>query len=388
MTRRGAMAKSNRTRKRRAGATYEAAGVQALGKRSGAGLGELAVWVNKTFGLNPAKPILPLGYFANVIRLSPEIGIAISADGVGTKILIAQELEKYDTIGIDCVAMNANDIICVGARPVSLVDYIAVQKADPDFLGEIGKGLYEGARQAAINIPGGEIAQVREMIHGSRDGYGFDLAAACIGTVHPRRLIVGERVKPGDVVVGIASSGIHSNGLTLARESLFKEVELRASTYFPEFGKTVGEELLIPTRIYVKEVLAMIDAGLRIKSLIHITGEGLMNLSRAKAGAGYVIDEPVAPQPIFTEIKKVGGIDDATMFEVFNMGVGFCVVVDPADARRVQEIAAAHGARTAAIGYAVRDSRRRVWIPSKRLVGEGSKFSRTGETAPPYPSRR
>ncbi|HUO03986.1 MAG TPA: phosphoribosylformylglycinamidine cyclo-ligase [Candidatus Binataceae bacterium] len=367
------------------GATYDAVGVRALGKRSGEGLGELARWVNETFGFNAAKPMLPLGYFANVIKLSAEVGIAISTDGVGTKILIAQELGKYDTIGIDCIAMNVNDVICVGARPVSMVDYIAVQKADPEFLGEIGKGLYEGARQSEINIPGGEIAQVREMIHGTRDDRGFDLVGTCIGTVHPDRLIIGEDVRPGDLVVGIASSGIHSNGLTLARKALFKDGEIRASSYFPELGKTIGEELLTPTRIYVKEVMQMLGEGLRVKALIHITSEGPMNLVRARADAGYVIDKPLEPPPIYSIIKKTGGIDDATMFEVFNMGTGFCIVIDPRDAERARQIAIDHGGTSSIVGYAVSDRERRVWLPSHKLAGIGSKFSATSETPPPYP---
>jgi phosphoribosylformylglycinamidine cyclo-ligase len=382
------MSAKSRTQSRSAGVTYDAVGVQALSKRSGAGLGELATWVNKTFEFNAWKPLLPLGYFANVLTLTPDLGLAISTDGVGTKILIAQELGKYDTVGIDCVAMNANDVICVGARPISMVDYIAVQKADPAFLGEIGKGLYEGARQAEINIPGGEIAQVREMIHGSRDGYGFDLVGTCVGTVHPDRLIVGEAVRPGDLVVGIASSGIHSNGLTLARKVLFQEGKLHASDTVAELGKTVGEELLTPTRIYVKPVLQMMDEGLRIKALIHITSEGPMNLVRAKAEMGYVIDKPLEPQPIYSLIDKLGKVGDAAMFEVFNMGTGFCVVVDPKDAGRVQEIATAHGDKSGIVGYAVSDPKRRVWIPSKKLVGYGSEFSPAGEKPPPYPGDR
>jgi phosphoribosylformylglycinamidine cyclo-ligase len=211
--------------------TYDAVGVDTHGEEDS--LRELGKWVEKTFPLNRAVPLLALGYFANVLKLSPELGLAISTDGVGTKLLIAQELGKYDTVGIDCIAMNANDILCVGARPISMVDYIAVQQADPAFLGEIGKGLFEGARQAGINIPGGEIAQVREMLHGHREGHAFDLVGTCVGTVHPERLIVGNGIRPGDLVVGIASSGVHSNGFTLARRALFDEAKLRVTDTLP-----------------------------------------------------------------------------------------------------------------------------------------------------------
>jgi len=225
--------------------TYESAGVEASHEE--VNLEGLGKWISATFDLNPCRPLLPLGYFANVLPLSPEIGLAFSTDGVGTKLLIAEMLEKYDTVGIDCVAMNVNDILCVGARPISMVDCIAIDKADPVVLGELAKGLYEGARQARINIPGGEVAQIREMIKGVGHGPAFDLVGACVGTVHPERLIVGRDVTPGDVVVGIASSGIHSNGLTLARRVLLDEARLRIDERVDELGCTVGEELLRPT---------------------------------------------------------------------------------------------------------------------------------------------
>lgn len=364
--------------------TYDAAGVD-TGAEEGS-LEELGKWVTKTFDFNPCKPVLPLGYFANVLPLTPDLSLAISTDGVGTKILIAQDMGKYDTVGIDCVAMNANDIICVGARPISMVDYIGVQKADPAFLGEIGKGLYEGARQAAINIPGGEIAQVREMIHGSRDGYGFDLVGTCVGTVKPNRVLVGQDVRPGDVVVGIASNGIHSNGLTLTRRILFEQAKLKVTDHLPEVGKAVGEELLAPTYIYVREAMEMLDANLAVKAFIHITSDGLLNLTRVRADVGYVIDRLLDVSPIFTAIQQRGQVEDAEMFRVYNMGTGFCVVVDPQDADRVQAIAKRHGRTTAVIGYAVSDAERRVWIPQRKLLGQDTTFQPTSDVPPVCPA--
>ncbi len=364
--------------------TYDSVGVNT--RLEEGSLRKLGKWVEETFRFSYAEPILPLGYFANVLKLTETLGLAISTDGVGTKILIAQELGKYDTVGIDCVAMNANDVICVGARPISMVDYIAVQRADPDFLGEIGKGLYEGARLAAINIPGGEIAQVREMIHGTRDDYGFDLVGTCVGTVNLDRVIIGQDVQPGDLVVGIASNGVHSNGLTLARRVLLDQAKLKVNDYLPELGRKLGEELLAPTFIYVQEVLRMLDAGLRIKALIHVTSDGLLNLARVEAQAGYVIDKLLQVPPIFTVIKERGHVEDAEMFRVYNMGTGFCVVVDPADAPRVQDIAEAQGRRTGVIGYAVQDTKRRVWIPERGLVGRGTTFRVTSELPPARPT--
>lgn len=364
--------------------TYDTAGVDTRGEERG--LRELAKWVSRTFTLNQARPVLPLGYFANVLALTPELGLAISTDGVGTKLLVAQQLGKYDTIGIDCIAMNVNDILCVGARPLSMVDYIAVEQADPDFLGEIGKGLYAGAQMAAISIPGGEIAQVREMIRGVRPGQAFDLVGTCVGTVHPERVLIGQRIRPGDCIVGIASSGVHSNGLTLARRVLLDEAGLSVNERLPDLGRTLGEELLAPTLIYVPEVLAMLEAQLDVKALIHITSDGFLNLSRVASETGYVIDALMEPHPIFALIQERGRIDAAEMFRVYNMGTGFCVIVDAQDAARVREIATAHGHRADAIGYTVHDPQRRVWVGQRNLVGQGTTFRPTRQSPPARPA--
>jgi phosphoribosylformylglycinamidine cyclo-ligase len=361
--------------------SYDDVGVVVAG-RDEQTLGELGRWVAKTFALNAVKPVLPLGYYANVLPITADLGLAISTDGVGTKILIAQELGKYDTVGIDCVAMNANDVVCVGARPISMVDYIAVQKADPTFLGEIAKGLYTGAEQAGINIPAGEIAQIRELIHGTRDGYAFDLVGTCIGTVPLDRILIGRAARPGDVVVGIASSGIHSNGFTLARTVLHQQAGLPYTDAVAELGATLGEALLTPTAIYVKEAVAMLDACLAVRAFIHITGDGFLNLSRIEAPVGFVIDRLMPVPPIFGLIQRLGALPDMEMFRVYNMGVGFCVVVDPSDATRVVDIARAHGKSAAPIGYAVSDPARRVWIPEKTLLGTDDAFE-VSDAPPP-----
>jgi phosphoribosylformylglycinamidine cyclo-ligase len=377
------MPPTNPTRTHGKSLTYRSVGVGVAG-RDEAGLGELGRWVTKTFEFNPARPCLPLGYFANVIPLDDRRGLAISTDGVGTKILIAQHMGIYDTVGIDCVAMNANDVLCVGARPLSLVDYIAVEKADPRFLGQLAKGLHAGAEQAGISIPAGEIAQVREMVHGARHGYGFDLVGTCVGTVELDRIIVGEGIVPGDVVVGIESSGIHSNGLTLAR-SVFTRAGIDYEDAVPELGRTLGEELLTPTFIYVREVVEMLDAGLGLKALIHITGDGFLNLTRVRAAVGYVIDALLPEPSIFALLQKHGGVSDAEMFRVYNMGVGFCVIVDRGTAEQVIAIAGKHGRKAAVIGYAVDDAERRVWIPARELVGQGDEFEPSAGPPPPRP---
>jgi phosphoribosylformylglycinamidine cyclo-ligase len=363
--------------------TYGEAGVEALDVEGG--LGELASWITKTFEFHPVKPLLPLGYYANVLPLSPEIGLAISTDSVGTKVLVAEEMHKFDTIGIDCVAMNANDILCVGARPISMVDFIAVERATPGFLGELAKGLHEGARRAGINIPGGEVAQVRELIRGTREGSGFELVGTCIGVVHPKRVLIGQHVRPGDALVGIASSGIHSNGFTLARRVLLGEATLRIEEKLPELERSLGEELLEPTHLYVREAVEMLEAGLSLKAMMHVTGEGFLNLARVAAPVGFVIERLLDVPAIFSVIQARGRIDDAEMFRVFNMGLGFCVVVDPNDADQVAEIAKRHGKVATTIGYAVADPGRRVWIPPRKLISRAGAFVAMNDAPPPCP---
>jgi phosphoribosylformylglycinamidine cyclo-ligase len=234
---------------------------------------------------------------------------------------------------------------------------------------------------AGINIPAGEIAQVREMIRGSRDGFGFDLVGTCVGTVALDRILIGQDVRPGDAVVGIASSGVHSNGFTLAR-TIFQRAGLRYTDRIAELGTTLGDALLEPTRIYVKEAVAMLDAGLAVKAFIHITGDGFLNLTRVEAPVGFVIDRLLPVPPILALIQRHGAVPDAEMFRVYNMGVGFCVVVDPRDSDRVIEAAARQGKKAAVVGHAVADGARRVWIPQRGLVGAGDTFS-ADKTPPP-----
>jgi phosphoribosylformylglycinamidine cyclo-ligase len=356
--------------------TYAASGVDTAKEEQG--LAQLLSWVQKTFSLNPAaKPHLPVGYFANVIRLAGlNLGIAITTDGVGTKLLVAEMMGQYHTVGIDCLAMNVNDLLCVGATPVSFVDYIAVEKLDPKVLGEIGQGLFRGAELARVNIAGGEIAQLPEMIKGVETGRGIDLAGTAIGTVPLDRVIVGQTVRQGDVVVGLASSGIHSNGLTLARRILFQENGLKVDSYLQELGRTVGEELLEPTRIYVAEIVEMMEAGLALRALIHMTGDGFFNLTRTEAAVGYVIHTLPDPPPIFRVLQQLGGVSEAEMFQVYNMGIGFCVVVAESDARRVIDIAAKHGSRAWEIGLVVPDAGRTITIEPRRLQSQEKRFGK------------
>ncbi|MGB7588729.1 MAG: phosphoribosylformylglycinamidine cyclo-ligase, partial [Solirubrobacterales bacterium] len=210
----------------------------------------------------PSRQVPLPGHYASVIRLDERTGIALSTDGVGTKLLVAEQLGRFDTVGIDCVAMNVNDVICVGAEPLAMLDYIAIERADPEVCEQIGIGLARGAEQAGIEIPGGELAQLGEMVRG------FDIAGACFGTVALDSIVDGADVQPGDAVIGLPSSGLHSNGYTLARRAL-EGLPLDAD---PDrrLGRPLGDVLLEPTEIYVKPVLELLGA-VEVRGLAHIS---------------------------------------------------------------------------------------------------------------------
>jgi phosphoribosylformylglycinamidine cyclo-ligase len=270
----------------------------------------------------PSRQVPLPGHYASVIGIDERTGIALSTDGVGTKLRVAEELGRFDTVGIDCVAMNVNDVICVGAEPLAMLDYIAIERADPEVCEQIGVGLARGAELAGIEIPGGELAQLGDMVRG------FDVAGACFGTVALDAIVDGSAVRTGDAVIGLPSSGIHSNGYTLARSALAglplgEDLEGR-------LGRALGDVLLEPTEIYVKPVLELLRSEAEVRGLAHITSGGLNNLLRLAAGVGYEIDDPLPVPPVFELIQERAGVADEEMREVFNMGCGFCVVV-PAD---------------------------------------------------------
>ena len=336
-----------------------------------AGLGHIIARVQQTWPLaGLGRVVLPIGYFANVIELDGS-GLALCTDGVGSKTMIADMLGKYDTIGIDCVAMNVNDMICVGARPLSLLDYIAVERTDAAMLDAIGAGLCEGARAAGVSISGGETAQLVDIVRG------FDLVGMAVGRVALDRVIDGGKVRPGDAVIGVRSNGVHSNGLSLARRAFFEGNRYGPTHRFEELGTGIGEELLRPTAIYVPEAMEIIETVPGVHALINITSDGLLNLARVAAAVGFVIEHPIEPHPVFALIQRLAGVDDCEMFEVFNMGTGFCYVVDPAAVAPTLAILKKHGRSAQVIGHAVADPAKAVRIPGKRLVGRHKRF-RTG----------
>ena len=337
---------------------YARAGVD----QSGAGSAVRAL-VDVLSGIRTGRPSLAAlgsGHYANVLRLDDTRGLALSCDGVGSKVIVAERLGKLDTVGIDCVAMNVNDIICVGADPIALLDYIAVEQADPAALEQIAVGLRAGAEEAGVEIPGGELAVLPDLIRGHPSPRGFDLLGFCIGLVELDQIVTGAGIEPGDAVIGVPSSGVHSNGLTLARRAL---------------GDT-DERLLEPTVIYVRGVRALLASGVDVRGLAHITGEGFLNLLRLEAAVGYLIDHPLPVPPVFEEIAERGAVEPAEMYEVFNMGCGFCCVVPAADADEAVAILAGHHPGSAVIGRAT-TAAGVVELP-RAGAGEGLRGTREG----------
>jgi phosphoribosylformylglycinamidine cyclo-ligase len=304
------------------------------------------VGVLRTIDLGRAPRAVPLpGHFAAVLQVAPNLGIAFATDGVGSKLIVAEQAQRYDTVGIDCVAMNVNDVVCVGAEPIALLDYLAVEHVDPGVMREIALGLKRGAEVAGVEIPGGEVAVLPELIRGHPSPSGFDLTAACVGLVGLDALVSGAGCHPGDAVIGVPSSGLHSNGYSLARRAL---ANLALDDRPPRLnGATVADVLLEPTTIYVRGVLELLRSGLRVHGLAHITGGGLLNLTRLNTGVGFAIDDPLPIAPVFELVKELGGVADADMWEIFNMGCGFCTVVPRSTVDAAVALLAAHhpGAR-------------------------------------------
>jgi phosphoribosylformylglycinamidine cyclo-ligase len=309
----------------------------------------------------PSRAALASGHYANVLRLDETRGLALSCDSVGSKVIVCEQLGRYDTIGIDLFGMNVNDIICVGADPIALLDYIAVEEANPGVLEQIGIGLREGAEQAGVEIPGGELAVLPDLVRGHPSPHGFDLVGFCVGLVDLDGVITGDRIEPGDTVIGIPSSGIHSNGLSLAR-SVLSDLDEELDGY------TVGDMLLEPTVIYVKAIRELLDSDVDVRGLAHITGDGFLNLLRLEAHAGYRIDAPLDVPPVFVHIAERGGVEDAELYEVFNMGCGFCVVVPNADADAAVRLLRRHHPGTAAIGRTT-TATGVVELPKQGLIG-------------------
>jgi phosphoribosylformylglycinamidine cyclo-ligase len=316
---------------------YERAGVS-----QAAAEGAVEALVRSLGAIDTGKPsrVVPLpGHYASVLRLDNGAGLALSTDTVGTKMVVAENLGRYDTIGIDCVAMGANDVVCVGAEPIAMLDFILTERADPAICAELGVGLARGAELAGVEIPGGEIAQVADIVTGQ------ELGGTCVGLVDLDAIVTGASVAPGDTVIGLPSSGLHSNGYTLARRAL-ADIPLDDE----RLGRPLGDVLLEPTEIYVPAILQLLRSPVDVRGLAHITGDGLDNLLRLEAEVGYEIDDPLPVPPVFGLVQELGQISDDEMHEVFNMGCGFCCVVAAADEEAALELLRGHYPGASRIG--------------------------------------
>ncbi|TFG30445.1 phosphoribosylformylglycinamidine cyclo-ligase [Candidatus Thorarchaeota archaeon] len=300
------------------------------------GLEILGKYVRESFRFG--EVMQDYGHYANTVKISDDLCLAMSTDGVGSKVLVAEMAGKYDTIGEDCVAMNVNDLICIGATPVGFVDYLASEEPLPQEIIEgIGKGLLNACAESNIPILGGETAILPDMIRGM-NGPGLDLAGTAVGVAKPEELFDGSSIQPGDVILGVASNGIHSNGFTLARKVLFSKYSVVDQL---DWKISLGNELLRPTRVYVKHFKALKEAGVEIKGLAHITGSGFRKILRLGQFTFSIEKLPEIP-PIFELIRTTGFVSWPEMFTTFNMGIGLIAVVPPSQVDQALEALSNH----------------------------------------------
>jgi phosphoribosylformylglycinamidine cyclo-ligase len=266
-----------------------------------------------------------VGHYAGLIDFGERV-LALTTDGVGTKMLVADILSDWRTVGIDCVAMNANDLFVMNVEPVAFVDYIATDRLSVEKMAQIGEGLNEGARQANLNLVGGETAQLPGLVNG------LDLAGTCLGVQEKERVVTGEQIQPGDCILGVPSSGIHSNGLSLARRVVEKSGGY--DERLPD-GTTLGRALLTPTRIYREALDACRKA--EVHGMCHVTGSGLLNFTRLTR-YGFEFTDPLPVPPVFTWLQENGEIDPVEMYRTFNMGMGFAYILPEEDAGEIRRL--------------------------------------------------
>jgi len=336
--------------------TYKKVGVDISEiKKSQKAIGRL---ISSTHNLQKkAKMTHGFGHYAGIVEIPGGKLLATHTDGVGTKVIIANMMKKFDTIGIDCVAMNVNDIICIGATPISFVDYIAANKNDQKIFKQIVSGLVRGAKKSSMPIVGGETAIMPDLISGK--GFGFDLAGMVVGMLSKKQMILGNKIKPNDVIIGVKSSGLHSNGYSLARKVLSK---YSLKQKFKGVG-VLGNALLKPTEIYVKPVLETIEKC-SIHGLAHITGGSFTKLLRLK-NIGFELDSLPKTPPLMQLIQD-SGVKSDEMYKTFNMGVGFCIIAPQSEVKKIRRIFKNHKMTTYEIGTI--SKKKGVFINSKRIA--------------------
>jgi len=331
---------------------YARAGVDVVKVRGiqrfmGAALGE--TFRIRTSGVG--TPLIRIGHYSGIVDLGDGRALTLHTDGVGTKILVAQAMGRYDTVGIDCVAMTVNDLICLGSEPIALLDYLTLKREDDLLVREITKGLVAGAKQAGTPIVGGETAILGDMMKGI-GGRAFDLASMGVGIVRKERIVDGSAIRAGDAIIGLRSSGLHSNGYTLARKTLFREHS--PTDFVSELGKKLGDELLTPTKIYVRPILRLLEK-LEIHGLAHITGGAFTKLTRLTGVRALsfrleAVDHPL----VFDLISEEGKLTEKEMYSTFNMGVGFCAVLPPYQATEAIRMCRREGIEASIVGEIVK----------------------------------
>jgi phosphoribosylformylglycinamidine cyclo-ligase len=305
------------------------------------------------------EPLIGIGHYAGLIDIGGGRALALHTDSVGTKVQVALQMNKFDTIGIDCIAMTVNDLICLGCEPVALLDYIALEREDEKMVSELMKGLVAGAKESSAAIVAGETAIMGKTVQG------FDLVSMGVGVVEKDKVIDGSAIRAGDRVIGVASSGLHSNGYTLARHVLLRRHSL--DEYIPALEETVGEALLVPTCIYVKPVMEALRRR-EIHGIGHITGGSFSKLTRLVGKRRLEFDlELPAPPAIFRLIQQEGGLSDADMYETFNMGIGLCTAVPAHEVEPLLKLFGRHGLPAFDIGE-VKEGKG-VRVGSVRLAG-------------------
>lgn len=336
------------------GLTYKDAGVDVQKiKKSQSAIGRIIASTHKV-----QKVKSGFGHYAGLVEIHGGKLLATHTDGVGTKVLIANFLKKYDTIGIDCVAMNVNDIICVGAKPVSFVDYIAANQNNESIFIEIAKGLATGAKKADVPIVGGETAIMPDLFLGKK--FAFDLAGMVAGLVEKNKTVLGNNITHGDKIIGIQSTGIHSNGYSLARKALLKKYSVKDTV--KGLGR-IGDALLVPTEIYVRPVLEIISKC-HVHGLANITGGAFTKLLRLKA-TGFWLDSMPEPPKIMQLIENTGVMENE-MYKTFNMGIGFCIIIPKNYSEQVISICKKHKLKSQEIGFIT--NKKGVFVNSKKLA--------------------